>query len=200
MAKRIWQAALYSMALVFVFAGTCVAAGQTSIALIVKTDRFVMSEEVKKQFDKDMAALFPKAGYKVVEDKAVADDFSKRIDGKLLKDPAAITQDTLFDLARKYNYDCVIFLFYKLNHASNNSNFINWRKKAQMTLFVQMVHKESGKIVYENKITREGRKPIKTARDLSDINAIASESAKRCNEHLFSPLELQYAKRVLDLL
>ena len=199
MATRLPKVIVCIFILLFSFAGACLAAPR-SIAVIVQTDRFIMSDEAKKQLDNELAELFPKGGYKLVEDAAISSDFAKRLDNRLLKDPAAKMQEALFDIARKYDYDCVLLLFYKLNTASNNSNFVNWRKKAQMTLIVQMVHRETGKVVYANNITREGRKQIKTARDLSDINAIASETVKRCNEHLFTPLELPYGKRVLELL
>ena len=200
MTKRLLQVLISISVLLFACQGSSFAAPKTSIAVIVQTDRFIMSDEAKKQLDKELAELFPKANYRLVEDAAVSSDLSKRLENRLLKDPAAKVQATLLDIARKYDYDSILLLFYKLNTASNNSNFINWSKKAQMTLVVQMMHKETGKVIYANNITREGRQQIKKARDLSDINAIASETAKRCNEHLFTALELPYGKRVLELL
>ena len=126
-------------------------------------------------------------------------DFDALLHKHLLSDPAALEKSALLQLNKKYNYDATILLFYRFNKADDNNNFLDWKKEVYITLKTRMVDSKTNDYTYKNDTHRKGQTPLKTIKDLSDMNDTITESTNLCTEHLFSPLELPVAKRTLEL-
>lgn len=189
----------FSFLLFFAFSVQNNAYAKTRIGLIVYTERFELGEKVEKELLQNIKELFPAGNYQIAQSDSLKEDFVQAFANKVIKDPELTTKRTLLDLAKKYKYDCILLLYYDLDKAANNNNFLDWQKNAQITLKARLLQEKKAKYIYVSDITRNTGTPIHKLKDLSTVADVASLCAEKCNEYLFSILELPAAKRTLEL-
>ena len=180
-------------------ASGCLAASKVRIGVILRYEYFELNTATKREVFASLEKLFPAGNYQILQNEQLTSDFEKAMAKKLLKDPELVSKETLLDLSKKYKYDCVLLLSYSLDNANNNNNFLNWQKNAQVTLKVRMMQQKKGNYIYSNDIMRRDAANLKKLKDFSEVSDVASQAAQRCNEHLFSALELPLAKRTIEL-
>ena len=169
------------------------------IGIIVHYEHFEMNAVTKQTLFTSLEKLFPKRNYQISQNSELDADLSRMLSGKLLKNQELSIKTTLLALSEKYNYNCILLLAYSLDNANNNTNFLNWQKNAQVTLKVRMIQQKKANYIYDNDIIRKDAVNLKKLKDLAEISDVASQTAHKCNDHLFSDLELPLTKRTLEL-
>lgn len=172
---------------------------QTRIGIIVKTDNITLSPEIQNQLSDSMNNLFPQKQYQLLKNKDLDSDFDSLIASRLIKDPADYTKIELLELCEKYNYDAILLLYYRFETSSSNYNFLKLKSQVIVTLKTRMVYVNTKNYIYQNDITRVGINPITKAKDISNLSPATLDAVSKCNEQLFSILELPMTKRTFEL-
>lgn len=186
----------FSIFIVFIFFFTLssTADAKTRIAIIIKSNTINLSPELQQELSENMNNLFPPAQYQLIKNQNLNNEFDSFIANRVIHDPTD-TKPELLELCKKYKYDCILLLYYHFDTSSSNNNLIKLKGKTMLTLKGRMVFAKTNSYIYNSDITRVGVSTV----TFSNINQATYDSISKCNEQLFSILELPLAKRTIEL-
>ena len=167
---------------------------KTRIAIIIKTNTVDLSPEIQSDLSQNMKTLFPQNQYQLVKNQDLNKEFDNMITNRVIHDPTD-TKIELLELCKKYNYDAILLLYYHFDTSSSNNNLLRLKSKSMVTLKGRMVYAKTNAYIYNSNITRVGVSTV----TFSNMNQATYESISKCNEQLFSILELPMAKRTIEL-
>ena len=171
------------------------------VALLVFSDQLTITPGSKLFLSNKLSETFPKDRYTFIEDSSLKTEFEKSISVKIIKTEDKNVERLFFNLSEKYNYDAILFLYYRYTASDSYLNLDNnkWEKEALVSLYAYMFDKKAKKYIYANDFSRAGTANLKTSKDLIKNDDILASGVDRCTEYLFSILELGSVERTLYL-